>query len=136
MLIKTIPEFLIFWLNIPDVKHFNHSAKFQICLTDRIIDLKSCKYKDRSFRYLSYQNDRSYLATVDNNDTDSYGFKRFHLKMNPFLRGLLLLQFLIPTLGTLSRPCSICYFLLPLITTFFTRPPYCFMRFWHNLCGQ
>ena len=73
MLIKTIPEFLIFWLNIPDVKHFNHSAKFKIYLPDRIIDLKSCKYKDRSFRYLSYQNDRSYLKYVDNNDTVSYG---------------------------------------------------------------
>ena len=32
---------------------------------------------------LSEPSQRAFLATVDNNDTVSYGFKRFHLKMKP-----------------------------------------------------
>ena len=38
------------------------------------------KENDRPFGYLSYQNDRSYMATVDNNDTVSKGFIWFHSK--------------------------------------------------------
>ena len=38
--------------------------KLQVCLTDRIIDPKNCKYKDRPFGYVLYHNDRSYMVGV------------------------------------------------------------------------
>ena len=40
----------------------NYLVKIQVCITDYIIVSKNSKIKNRPFRYLSYQNDRSYLV--------------------------------------------------------------------------
>jgi len=54
-----------------------------------------------------YQNHRADMGTVDKNDTVSYGFKRFHLRMKPSVRNetmyviSLFLAFFSSTFGTL-----------------------------------